>query len=176
MSKRSVSAAKAYWRRRLVQENNLTHGKQQVLVARQALCIGNLRYNVGSILPDDKIDEKHLRALLDSRRAMYERRTKRHYPSPTPLPAPEAPKPRPAVLLVDDPDVISSWLATEAAMERVAGSPQYANDLLMADQSARDLYRRATFDACKRVAKIVGKPSVSPDFAWSFIKGRRAAA
>jgi hypothetical protein len=149
--------------------------KRQVLVARQTMTIGNRRYPVGSILPDD-IPQKQLRAMVDARRAMYEARSKRHYPSPTDLPQVEPAKPRPAVLLVDDPDVISSWLATEAAMERVAGNPTYANDLLMADPAARDLYRRATFDACKRVAKMVKRPSVSPDFAWSVIKGAKEAA
>ena len=62
-------------------------------------------------------------------------------------------------------------------MQRVCdGNAMYANDLLMADPAARDLYRLATREAAVRVAKIVKKPSVSPTFAWQYIKGMKEAA
>jgi hypothetical protein len=179
-SKRSVSAQRRYRKTRLIKEDDLSarSDDKQVLIARRTMNIGGKRYACGSILPAKEISQKVLHSLIDGRGAAWETKGKRFYPPPTPLAKADKPKPQPVPHIVEDADYVESWLLTEAATIRVCdGNHMLANDVLMGDRACRELYRQATFEAARRVAKIFRKPSIDPVLAWQFIKsGRKKAA
>jgi hypothetical protein len=176
-SVRSVSAQRRYWRRRLQAEEGGNPVGEQVLIARTGLRVSGLNFPAGSILPAD-LPPKTIRAFVDSKLAHWEPRSdKRHYPSPVPVVPVAAPTALPTKpMIVFSSDICESWLDTEAAAIRIAGSEMRANDWLMSDRESRDLYVNATKEACIRASRFYKKPSVTPNVAWSFLKGRRAAA
>jgi len=163
-SNRSLSAKRRYWRERLA-------------VAKRSVNIDGFRFPTGSVLPHRKLSQRALDALIDWRGAAWQTRTGRTYPKATKLPEPEKPLPQIKAQIVEDNDVVESWLMTEAAILRLCdGHAGRANDVLMGDERVRELYKRATREVCVRVAKIFKRPSVDPAFAWEYIKGRKQAA
>jgi hypothetical protein len=160
----TINHKKAYWRNRLAKEAD---EMRQVLVAKRALTVGNKRYPVGSILPANRIPQKTLGALLDSRGAQYQPRVAdRAYSEPVDLPKPVAAPPNPKPEIVHDNDIVDSWFFTENAMTKACnGNRALARDILFSDASCRDLYQRAQREQCARVAKRLGRPSVTPNEA-----------
>jgi hypothetical protein len=138
----------------------------RVLVALRALNIGGKRYSVGSLLPVDQIPERSLAAMLKPDRASARWETfseQRTYARPTDLPPPEPPKANPAVIVIPDNDPVFSWILTRDSMRRLCnGNHALALDLLMTNVEARDLYKRAQAEACRREAKKRGVVSVGP--------------
>jgi hypothetical protein len=142
----------------------------QVLIARRSMNLSGRRFPVGSILPVDEIGAKQLEAMVNAKAAVWQPRTRKHYPEAYALDAPQAAKPRPAVQLVDGPDVVDSWRETEDLMTRLCGGDRLmARDVLFGDAAARDLYKRATTEQCRRIAKRLGRPSVDPTTAWAVL-------
>jgi hypothetical protein len=137
---------------------------KQVLIAKRSLNIGEKRYPVGSILNPKDISQKTLGALIDSRGAMWAQWQKgRHYPEPVDIPKSAAPPANPPVQIVYDPNVLESWILTRDAMVRLCGGNRaLAQDVLMANVGARDLFRQAQIEGCRKEAKRQGRPSVSP--------------
>jgi hypothetical protein len=83
---------------------------------------------------------------------------------PRDLPTPGAPKPKPVVQIVEDRDPVTSWKLTKEAMTRLCdGNAAQAEDLLMMNPAARDLYRLAVKLACAAEAKRRNLISVSPN-------------
>jgi hypothetical protein len=138
-----------------------------VLVAKRSLNIGSKRYPVGSVLNANDIPPPNLGALIDSRGAAWvQKQTHRHYPQAIDLPKPEAAKPNPKPAIVHDDDIVDSWFFTEKEMTRLCnGDRALARDILFTDAACRDLYKRATAEQCKRVAKRLGVWTVSPNEA-----------
>jgi hypothetical protein len=149
---------------------------EQVLIARKSLRVSGLNFPAGSILPDD-LPPKTIRAFVDSKLAHWEKKTDRFYPSPTPLPEADKPVPQVRAQIVEDSDCVESFLMTEQAVLRLCDNHAgRASDVLMGDERVRELYKRATREACLRAAKAFKKPSVDPVIAWAWIKGARKAA
>jgi hypothetical protein len=131
-----------------------------VLVAKRQVAVDGFIYPVGAVIPSAI---RNLEAMLSSKFVAWGPRPKVQI-EPRKLPEMDAPKPRPAVLLVDDADVCEAWRLSKQAMIRLCnGNAAAAMDLLLADPTARDLFKRATAEGCRREAKRRGVPSVSPD-------------
>ena len=139
-------------------------GNGQILISLRTQNIGGKRYPMGSVLDPNEIPANALQAMLNSKIARWEAHTDRNYPQATELPKAEPPpKAHPAVLIVGDIDPVESWRLTKAAMTRVLdGNAALAMDVLMGSVAARDLYKRAQFEACRREAKRRGVVSVGP--------------
>jgi hypothetical protein len=168
MVKMRVTHKERYWRKRL--QNEADGMARNVLLAKRSLNIGSKRYPVGSILPSKELPPKTLAALIDSRGAVWVEKQVRAYPQPVDLPKPVAAPPRPQVRLVDDPDITDAWRFSEAAMVKACnGDHALARDILFSDPAARDLYKRATVEQCRKIAKRLGRPSVDPNTAWASI-------
>jgi hypothetical protein len=161
----TINHKKAYWRNRLAKEEG--EEVKQILVARRSMNIDGKKYPMGSILPSRDLTPRMLSTLIDSRGAAWQAKVAGHfYPEPVDLPAPEPAKPNPKVELVDDPDVTDAWRFTEDRMTKACGgNRQLARDLLFGDPGARDLYVRAQKEQCARVARRLGRPSVTPNEA-----------
>jgi hypothetical protein len=156
-----IGHKKAYWKRRLEADEMA----KQVLVAKRSTNIDGRRYGPGSVLPAGRIPPRALQAMIDSRGAMWMPKSDFH-PQPTDLPKPVAATPQPKPEIVHDNDIVDSWFFTENAMTKACnGNRALARDILFSDASCRDLYVRAQKEQCARVAKRLGRPSVSPNEA-----------
>jgi hypothetical protein len=169
-NRRVIAARKRYWKNIAAKEADGM--AKQILVARQTMTIGDYRYPVGSILPNDKIEQQHLRAMIDARRAMYEARSKRHYPAPKKIEAPPPERPRlpSKPQIVADADHLESWrLTKEAAVRIFGGETSKATDWLLSFPECRDLYRLATKVGTARRAKELKRPSVIPNWVEGLV-------
>jgi len=139
------------------------NGRGQILICLRTMTINGRRYACGSVIDPNKLPQKQMAAMINSRMARWEQKGRRAYPESVELPKAEPPKPRPIIQLVEDLSAETSWRLTKAATTRVCdGNAALAMDLLMSDVSARDLYKRAQVEACTREAKRRGVVSVCP--------------
>jgi len=137
-------------------------GAGLVLVARREIRTSSKIFPVGSCVPVEALG-RNFSALLSNHFVEFRPPTK-SLAKPRDLPAPPAPpQGNPKVEIVSDPDVVVSWRKTLASMaEKTGGDFGRAHVLLMGDDKASEIYRRATRVDCLQRAKRQGVQSVSP--------------
>jgi hypothetical protein len=138
------------------------NGRGQILVALRTMTINGRRYPCGSVIDPNKLPQKQMGAMINSRMARWEQKGRKAYPESVALPVAEPPKSRPAIQIVEDSSAEISWRLTLAANARVYGSEAVAMDELMSSPAARDLYKRACYEGTQREAKRRGVVSVGP--------------
>ncbi len=137
------------------------------LIVRRRFQTTHKIYNVGCEVTVEDLGANY-RAFLTSHFVEWTppgvRITARPIDRPPPPPAPK-PKPRVEIITVGD-DAVASWRATRARMVALCdGNRAIAEDYLLADQIASELYLRATRVHCKAEAKRRNVRSVSPSEA-----------
>jgi hypothetical protein len=119
------------------------------LVSRERLTIGDTVYNRGTEIPVKELSPAAIERLLHIRAAEWLPPMDGR-PKPQPLPAAPIPKPRPAVVIIDHKSAIESWHLTKTALVAACGNDVgLAQDLLMADAKARNLYMLASKESGK---------------------------
>jgi hypothetical protein len=117
------------------------------LVARERLTVDGTVYNRGTELPVTKMTPAAIERLLHIKAAEWLPPLDGR-PKPQPLPAAPVPKPRPPVVIIDHKSPIESWHLTKTALVAACdNNVGLAQDLLMADPKARNLYLLASKEA-----------------------------
>lgn len=132
------------------------------LICRRQIRTADKIYNCGCEVPLEACG-RNLAALLNARAVAWVKPGTPISAKPIDLPPPPPPqKQNPKIEIVDDVDVVASWKKTLAlTAQRLDEDFGKARDLLMKDEKASELFRRATRVFCETEAKRQGVISVA---------------
>lgn len=176
-----AAAARRYWQRRFADEEAERKEREMSeavlcpphqgwrLIARRQFKTSTRLYRVGSTVDVADISTSNYRAFFSTHAGVpfVEWRPPSNTPSvvqPVDIGPQEPIKPRPKIELILGDDPLDSWRKTKARMiELCDGNAGLAEDILMADRTARELYRDAVRVGTNQVAQKRGVVSVGPN-------------